>query len=77
MPDSIDGPLTDEELTFFQGLTERGVRFVLVGLSAAVVQGADTTTQALDVWIESLGDSGIGERRTTRAGFSRPALIRR
>ena len=40
MPDSIDGPFTDEELTFFQGLTERGVRFVLVGLSAAVVQGA-------------------------------------
>jgi len=69
VPDSIDGPFTDEELTFFQGLTERGVRFVLVGLSAAVVQGADTTTQALDVWIESLGDSGIGEAAHDAGGF--------
>jgi hypothetical protein len=34
---------------------------MLVGLSAAALQGAPVVTQDVDLWFEDLGDPGIGE----------------
>jgi len=69
VPSSEDTPFTDQELALFRELNRRGVRFVLVGLSAAVLQGADTTTQDLDLWFESLSDPAIEEAARAAGGF--------
>src|SRR5258707_12400180 len=52
---------TDGERTLLEALGRRGVRFVLVGLSAAVLQGANTATRDIDVWFEDVSDPQIGE----------------
>jgi len=41
---------------------------MIVGLTAATLQGANTTTVDVDLWFESLGDLRIGRLRTLRAG---------
>jgi predicted nucleotidyltransferase len=48
------------ERALFEALTARGVRFMLVGLSAAVLQGANTSTRDIDVWFADLSDPNIG-----------------
>jgi predicted nucleotidyltransferase len=53
--------LTDGERKVLEGLNRRGVRFMLVGLSAAVLQGANTATRDIDIWFEDTADSRIGE----------------
>ncbi len=52
---------SDGERAVFDALNRRGVRFMLVGLSAAVLQGANTATRDIDVWFEDLSDIRIGE----------------
>jgi predicted nucleotidyltransferase len=53
--------LSDAERTLFQALNSRGVRYMLVGLSAAVLQGANTATRDIDIWFEDTSDLRIGE----------------
>jgi predicted nucleotidyltransferase len=53
--------LTDAERTLFEALNRRGVRYMLVGLSAAVLQGANTGTRDIDIWFEDTSDPRIGE----------------
>jgi hypothetical protein len=57
---SDDFPLDEAELSFFRELTRQRCRFLLVGVGAAVLQGADTVTQDLDLWFHSLADPAIG-----------------
>jgi len=45
-------PLGDAELKFLQALSTRGVRFMIVDLSAAALQGAPVVTQNVDLWFE-------------------------
>ena len=52
---------TEGERAIFDALNRRGVRFMLVGLSAAVLQGANTATRDIDVWFEDTSDARIGE----------------
>jgi predicted nucleotidyltransferase len=52
---------TDSERTLLEALGRRGVRFMLVGLSAAVLQGANTATRDIDIWFEDTSDLRIGE----------------
>lgn len=59
MPDSSEFPLSEPEVVFLRELTRAHSRFVLVGLGAAVLQGADTVTQDLDLWFRSLADPAI------------------
>ena len=49
-------PLGDKELRFLQALVHHNVRFMLVGLSAAALQGAPVVTQDVDLWFEDLSD---------------------
>jgi hypothetical protein len=44
-----DVVLTPAERALFQALNERGVRYLIVGLSAALLEGASVTTQDIDV----------------------------
>jgi predicted nucleotidyltransferase len=53
--------LSDGERAVLAGLGQRGVRFMLVGLSAAVLQGANTATRDIDIWFEDVSDARIGE----------------
>jgi hypothetical protein len=53
--------LTEGERTLFEALNRLGVRFMWVGLSAAVLQGANTATRDIDLWFEDLSDARIVE----------------
>jgi hypothetical protein len=61
VPDSDDYPLTSTELAFLKELSSLKVRYLIVGMGAAVLQGADAVTKDLDLWFESTTDSRIAE----------------
>ena len=53
--------LSDGERALLEALNRHGVRFMLVGLSAAVLQGANTATRDIDIWFEDVKDLRIGD----------------
>jgi predicted nucleotidyltransferase len=53
--------LTDGERAVFEALNRHGVRYIIVGLSAAVLQGANTATRDIDIWFEDNADPRISE----------------
>jgi hypothetical protein len=57
----VDAPLpfSESELRLLRVLLKRKVRFMVVGLSAATLQGAPVVTQDVDLWFEHLGDPSI------------------
>jgi len=68
VPDSSDFPLGDAELVFLRELVRAEARFLIVGLGAAVLQGADAVTQDLDLWFRTLGDPAITEAARAAGG---------
>jgi hypothetical protein len=52
-------PFSESELRLLQILLKRKVRFMVVGLSAATLQGAPVVTQDVDLWFENLGEPKI------------------
>jgi predicted nucleotidyltransferase len=54
-----DTPLTNVEHTFLSELIASGSKFMIVGMSAADLQGANIGTQDLDLWFESTSDGGL------------------
>ena len=59
---------TDAELTFLKELSHRKVRFLVVGMAAAVMQGSDRSTDDIDLWFASLSDPGIDEAARAAGG---------
>jgi hypothetical protein len=61
-----DSFLEPGERRLLEALDELGVRFLVVGLGAAVMQGAPVVTQDIDLWFEDRTDprihGAIGER---------------
>jgi hypothetical protein len=51
-----DLALTEAERRFFRALDDLGIRYLIVGVSAAVLQGADAVTADIDLWFEDRGD---------------------
>ena len=51
--------LTDGERALLAALNRHQVRFLLVGLSAAVLQGANTATRDIDLWFADTSDPGM------------------
>lgn len=51
--------LNANELRFLRSLLRSKVRFMVVGLSAAALQGAPVVTQDVDLWFEDLSDARI------------------
>jgi len=52
---------TEKEAEFLKELVRHKVDFMIVGLSAAALQGAPVVTQDVDLWFRDLGDTGIEE----------------
>ena len=52
--------LTSAERRLLEELNRSGVRYILVGLSAAVLQGANTGTRDIDIWFADTTDPRIG-----------------
>ena len=50
---------TDQEAEFLRELVRQKVDFMIVGLSAAALQGAPVVTQDVDLWFSDLEDPGI------------------
>jgi predicted nucleotidyltransferase len=48
-----DSALSEGERSFLRVLNARGVRFLLVGMSGALVQGARGATEDIDLWFET------------------------
>lgn len=69
MADSGDPWLSDAEVAFLRALDERGVRYLVVAMSAAILQGVPGSTQNVDLWFESLDDDRIGEVARAVGGF--------
>jgi hypothetical protein len=49
-------PLSESELKLLASLVRHRVRFMIVGLSAAALQGAPVVTEDVDLWFEDLSD---------------------
>ncbi len=61
--------LTESERRFLEALNASGLRYLLVGMSAALLQGARGATEAVDLWFESIGDPRIGAAARVAGGF--------
>jgi hypothetical protein len=64
-----DSGLTDAERRFLVELEARGIVYMIVGLSAAALQGANTTTLDVDLWFESTADPRIAEAARAAGGI--------
>jgi hypothetical protein len=64
----------DEELRFLQSLAREKVEFMIVGLSAATLQGAPVVTQDIDLWFKDLADPGIQRALKTVNGTYVPPM---
>ena len=53
--------LSEPERALLREPRARGVRFAVIGMGAAVLQGATTMTQGLNLWFERLSDPQIGD----------------
>ncbi len=49
-------PLSKTELRLLETLLRHKIRFMVVGLSAAALQGAPVVTEDIDLWFDNLSD---------------------
>lgn len=64
-----DFALTPAERALFDAFNRRGVRFLLLGMSAALLEGAPVATQDLDLWFERAEDERIRQSAQDAGGF--------
>lgn len=62
-------PLSAEEAALLAALDARGVRYLAVGMSAALMQGVRGSTDDIALWFESLADARIGDAARSVGGF--------
>ena len=68
--------LTESERRFLRALLRRKVPFIVVGLSAAALQGAPVVTQDVDLWFEDLHDSRLTKAlREVGAAYVPPSIL--
>jgi hypothetical protein len=68
--------LTESEIQFLRALLRRGVRFMVVGLSAAAIQGAPVVTQDVDLWFEDLNDPRLAKAlRDSGVAYVAPSIL--
>lgn len=53
-------PLSENELRLLESLVRHKIRFMVVGLSAAALQGAPVVTEDVDLWFEDLTNPKLG-----------------
>ncbi len=64
-----DFALTPAERALFGALRARGVKFLIVGMGAAVLEGAPVATQDIDLWFETLDSDQIKLAARDAGGF--------
>jgi hypothetical protein len=64
-----DSALTDAERRFLAELHARGVSYMFVGLTAASLQGANTTAVDVELWFETISDPRIAEAANAAGGM--------
>jgi hypothetical protein len=64
-----DSNVTDAEVVFLEELGRHRVKFMVVGMSAAVLQGADLGTEDIDLWFRSLSDPGLDKAARAVGGI--------
>ena len=64
-----DFALTPAERSLFEALGRLGVRFLVVGMGAAVLEGAPVATQDLDLWFEDIEDDRVRQAAREAGGF--------
>ncbi len=52
-------PFSDKEEAFLRALVEEDVRFLIVGLAAAALQGVPAVTQDIDLWVDDLSSKNF------------------
>jgi predicted nucleotidyltransferase len=67
--------LSPGEQAFLRGLNQRSVRYMLVGMSAALMQGARGATEDIDLWFQTTADPAIGEAAKEAGGFFYPGAF--
>lgn len=65
---------SDREAEFLRELVKQGVLFMIVGLSAATLQGAPVVTQDIDLWFKDLSDPGIKKALKKVGGAFVPSI---
>ncbi len=69
-------PFAESEIRLLTALLKARVRFMVVGLSAATMQGAPVVTQDVDLWFEELGDLKISQAlQTVGAAYVPPSVL--
>jgi hypothetical protein len=68
MADFDAASLSEHERAFLRALNALGVRYLLVGMSAALLQGARGATEDIDLWFESLSDPRIADAAKSVGG---------
>ena len=64
-----DSVLTAAERKLLSELERRGVRFLVIGMSAALLQGARGATEDIDLWFEDVDDSRLADAVRTAGGI--------
>lgn len=54
-------PVSDQEIALLRELVNQGVPFMVVGLSAAVILGADAVTKDIDLWFKTTSHPGLAK----------------
>jgi hypothetical protein len=66
----------DREAEFLKELVRQKVEFMIVGLSAAALQGAPVVTQDIDLWFRTLPDPGLEKALKKMRGAYVPPTAR-
>ena len=61
--------LTDPERRLLRALHDRGIRFLVVGLGAALIEGAPVATLDIDLWFARIDDDRIPLAAADAGGF--------
>lgn len=68
-------PFSESETRLLSNLLKHKVGFMVVGLSAATIQGAPVVTQDVDLWFESLGNQKMCQAlQETGAAYVPPSI---
>ena len=64
-----DSVLTDAERKLLSELEARGVRYLVIGMSAALLQGARGATEDIDLWFEDASDPRLADAVRAAGGI--------
>ena len=64
-----DFALTPAERRLFHALSDRGVRFLIIGMGAALIEGAPLATQDIELWFAGVDDPRIIQAAKDAGGF--------